>query len=150
MARERQRLERLRALPGVTQDEARIALHANLELPREIELAVASGAEGIGLLRTEFMFMNRDTPPDEEEQYSTLRALVEGMNGQPVTIRTLDVGGEKLAYSLGNHISDAVNPALGLRAIRFSLRQPKLFESQVAADLAGERPSWTGSDVVAR
>ena len=77
--------------------------------------------------------MNRDTPPDEEEQYSTLRTLVEGMNGQPVTIRTLDVGGEKLAYSLGNHISDAVNPALGLRAIRFSLRQPKLFETQVAA-----------------
>ena len=135
LARERQRLERLRALPGVTRDEARIALHANLELPREIDLAITSGAEGIGLLRTEFMFMNRDTPPDEEEQYSTLRTLVEGMNGQPVTIRTLDVGGEKLAYSLGNHISDAVNPALGLRAIRFSLRQPKLFESQVAAVL---------------
>ena len=87
----------LRALPGVTRDDARIALHANLELPREIDLAITSGAEGIGLLRTEFMFMNRDTPPDEEEQYSTLRTLVEGMNGQPVTIRTLDVGGEKLA-----------------------------------------------------
>tara|TARA_B100000676_G_scaffold297584_1_gene339438 strand:- start:8921 stop:10690 length:1770 start_codon:yes stop_codon:yes gene_type:complete len=135
LARERQRLERLRTLPSVTQDNARIALHANLELPREVDLAVRSGAEGIGLLRTEFMFMNRDTPPDEEEQYSTLRSLVESMNGQPVTIRTLDVGGEKLAYSLGNHISDAVNPALGLRAIRFSLRQPKLFESQIAAIL---------------
>ena len=135
LARARRRLERLRTLPAVTRDEARIALHANLELPREIDLAVSSGAEGIGLLRTEFMFMNRETPPDEEEQYATLRKLVEGMKGQPVTIRTLDVGGEKLAYSLGEHMSDAVNPALGLRAIRFSLRQPKLFESQVAAIL---------------
>ena len=61
------------------------------------------------------------------------------MNGQPVTIRTLDVGGEKLAYSLGKHVSDAVNPALGLRAIRFSLRQPKLFESQIAAILRTTR-----------
>ncbi len=139
LARERQRLERLRTLPSVTQDNARIALHANLELPREVNLAVTSGAEGIGLLRTEFMFMNRDTPPNEEEQYSTLRSLVESMNGQPVTIRTLDVGGEKLAYSLGSHISEAVNPALGLRAIRFSLRQPKLFESQIAAILRTTR-----------
>ena len=124
LARERQRLERLRALPGVTRDDARIALHANLELPREIDLAITSGAEGIGLLRTEFMFMNRDTPPDEEEQYLTLRTLVEGMNGQPVTIRTLDVGGEKLAYSLGNHILDAVNPApttANTAIIRFKL-----------------------------
>lgn len=135
LARARRRLDRLRALPGITRDDARIALHANLELPREIEPAIASGAEGVGLLRTEFLFMNRETPPDQEEQYQTLRTLVEAMNGRPVTIRTLDVGGEKLAYSLGDHMSDAVNPALGLRAIRFSLRQPKLFESQVAAIL---------------
>lgn len=135
LARERRRLERLRALPAITRDNARIALHANLELPREIDLAVASGAEGIGLLRTEFLFMNRETPPDQQEQYETLRELVEGMNGQPVTIRTLDVGGEKLAYSLGDHMTEGVNPALGLRAIRFSLRQTKLFESQVAAIL---------------
>ena len=135
LLRQRRRLERLRTLPAVTLDDTRVALHANLELPREIDLAIASGAEGIGLLRTEFLFMNRETPPDEEEQYATLRKLVEGMNGQPVTIRTLDVGGEKLAYSLGEHMAESVNPALGLRAIRFSLRQPKLFESQISAIL---------------
>jgi phosphotransferase system enzyme I (PtsI) len=135
LLRQRRRLERLRTLPAVTLDDTRVALHANLELPREIDLAIASGAEGIGLLRTEFLFMNRETPPDEEEQYATLRKLVEGMNGQPVTIRTLDVGGEKLAYSLGEHMVESVNPALGLRAIRFSLRQPKFFESQIAAIL---------------
>ena len=135
LLRQRRRLNRLRGVPAITADNARIALHANLELPREIDLAIASGAEGIGLLRTEFLFMNRETPPDENEQYETLRVLVEGMKGQPVTIRTIDVGGEKLAYSLGGHMTDAVNPALGLRAIRFSLRQPKLFESQLAAIL---------------
>lgn len=133
LLRRRRRLQQLRDLPAVTLDEKRIALHANMELPREIELAVASGAEGVGLLRTEFLFMNREKPPGEDEQYEALRILVEGMNGQPVTIRTLDVGGEKLAYSLGERINDAVNPALGLRAIRFSIRQPKLFESQIAA-----------------
>ena len=136
LLRQRRRLNRLRGVPAITADNARIALHANLELPREIDLAIASGAEGIGLLRTEFLFMNRETPPDENEQYETLRVLVEGMKGQPVTIRTIDVGGEKLAYSLGGHMTDAVNPALGLRAIRFSLRQPKLFESQLAAIFA--------------
>ena len=135
LLRQRRRLNRLRGVPAITADNARIALHANLELPREIDLAIASGAEGIGLLRTEFLFMNRETPPDENEQYETLRVLVEGMKGQPVTIRTIDVGGEKLTYSLGGHMTDAVNPALGLRAIRFSLRQPKLFESQLAAIL---------------
>ncbi|MDP6388471.1 MAG: phosphoenolpyruvate--protein phosphotransferase [Alphaproteobacteria bacterium] len=135
LERERQRLGELRDLPAVTRDETHIELHANLELPREIELAVNAGAEGIGLLRTEFMFMNRETPPDENEQYESMRGLVEGMGGRPVTIRTLDVGGEKLAYSLGDHIADAVNPALGLRAIRLSLKQQRLLETQIAAIL---------------
>lgn len=135
LERERRSLDRLRELPAITRDDVRIVLHANLELPREMDLALASGAEGIGLLRTEFQFMNRDTPPDEEEQYAMLRSLVDAMAGRPVTIRTLDVGGEKLAYSLGEHIADSVNPALGLRAIRLSLRQPRLLETQVAAIL---------------
>lgn len=135
LERERRGLDRLRELPAVTRDDAHIELHANLELPREIELALASGAEGIGLLRTEFMFMNRETPPLEDEQYQVLRVLVEAMAGRPVTIRTLDVGGEKLAYSLGDQMADSVNPALGLRAIRFSLRQTKLLETQLAAIL---------------
>ena len=135
LERERRRLGELRDLPAVTRDETHIELHANLELPREIDMAVNAGAEGIGLLRTEFMFMNRETPPDENEQYESMRGLVEGMGGRPVTIRTLDVGGEKLAYSLGDHMADAVNPALGLRAIRLSLKQQRLFETQIAAIL---------------
>ena len=135
LLRDRRRLKRLRDLPAITSDDVKVVLHANLELPREIDGAIASGAEGIGLLRTEFLFMNRDTPPDEAEQYETLRDLVAAMNGRPMTIRTLDVGGEKLAYSLGEHMADAVNPALGLRAIRLSLRQRKLFETQIAAIL---------------
>ena len=135
LERERRRLGKLRDLPAVTRDETHIELHANLELPREIDMAVNAGAEGIGLLRTEFMFMNRETPPDENEQYESMRGLVEGMGGRPVTIRTLDVGGEKLAYSLGDHMADAVNPALGLRAIRLSLKQQRLFETQIAAIL---------------
>ncbi len=135
LERERRRLARLREVPAITRDHTRVELHANIELPREIELALEAGAEGIGLLRTEFMFMNRDRPPDEDEQYEALRGLVEGMGGRPVTVRTLDVGGEKLAYSLGDHVGDSVNPALGLRAIRLSLRQQRLFETQVAAIL---------------
>jgi len=96
---------------------------------------LAVGAEGIGLLRTEFMFMNRDNPPGEDEQYESLAALIAAMGGRPITVRTLDVGGEKLAYSLGEHLGHPVNPALGLRAIRLSLKQVKLFETQLAAIL---------------
>jgi len=135
LERERRQLARLISLPPETADGTRIGLQANLELPREVDSALAMGAEGIGLLRTEFMFMNRDKPPDEDEQYESLAALVAALGGRPITVRTLDVGGEKLAYSLGEHISDSVNPALGLRAIRLSLKQRKLFEAQLAAIL---------------
>ncbi len=128
-------LARLRTLPAQTKDSTHIVLHANLELPREVEAADRAGAEGVGLLRTEFMFMNRVTLPTEDEQYETLREIVEGMAGRPVTIRTLDVGGEKLATALGDKIATSANPALGLRAIRFSLLEPKLFETQLAAIL---------------
>jgi len=135
LERERRQLDRLINLPSETADGTRIGLQANLELPREVDSALAMGAEGIGLLRTEFMFMNRDAPPDEDEQYESLAALVAAMGGRPITVRTLDVGGEKLAYSLGEHLGDEVNPALGLRAIRLSLKQRKLFEAQLAAIL---------------
>lgn len=136
-ARERleRELTRLRALPAVTLDGVPIALMANLELPRDLEIATDRGAEGVGLFRTEFMFMNRDVLPDEDEQYAALRQVVDGMAGKPVTIRTLDVGGEKLATALGDRIADSANPALGLRAIRLSLREPKLLETQLAAIL---------------
>lgn len=139
LEKEAEKLQRLRDVPAVTRDGATVHLYANLELPRDAELALKAGAEGVGLLRTEFMFMNRDAPPDEEEQYRLLRTLVERMDGRPVTIRTLDVGGEKLAYGLGGTVSgsliEAVNPALGLRAIRLSLREPELFEAQLSAIL---------------
>lgn len=137
--RETRKLERLRDLPAITGDGSQIVLMANLELARDAEMAISAGAEGVGLLRTEFMFMNRQHPPSEDEQYESLRQIVETMDGKPVTIRTLDVGGEKLAYSLdrvlGDHVGHAVNPALGVRAIRLSLREPDLFEAQICAIL---------------
>lgn len=135
LRRERRRFARLRDLPAVTRDKTEVRLSANVDLPQETAQAIRHGAEGVGLLRSEFMFMNRDTPPDENEQFETLRSIVNGMEGRPVTIRTLDVGGEKLAYSFDQELVDTVNPALGLRAIRFSLRYPKLLEEQIAAIL---------------
>jgi phosphoenolpyruvate-protein phosphotransferase (PTS system enzyme I) len=133
--RDTRQLTRLRRLPAVTRDGTDIALYANLELPRELPLAIEAGAQGIGLLRTEFMFMNRDTLPDEEEQYQALRALVEGLDGRPMTARTLDVGGDKLAQALaGYHVAEA-NPALGLRAIRLSLQERPLLDAQLGAML---------------
>ena len=138
-ARDRQRLGRLRRLPAVTLDGEAILLHANLELPVELPMIAGSGATGIGLLRSEFLFMNRDTVPTEDEQTDTYRTVVEAMSGDPVTIRVLDWGGEKEIEALTNagvvpEMADA-NPALGLRGIRLLLRQPALFEVQLAAIL---------------
>jgi phosphotransferase system enzyme I (PtsI) len=98
-----------------------------------VPAAVENGAQGVGLLRTEFLFMNREDLPDEEEQYRTLRDIVVGMAGRPVTARTLDVGGEKLALALEGRYPEPANPALGLRAIRLSLREPRLLETQLSA-----------------
>jgi len=138
--REVQALGRLRNVAPVTRDGIRVVLQANLELPREVGQAVASGAEGIGLLRTEFLFMNRDDLPGEDEQALALSEIVAAMSGRPVTIRTLDIGGEKLTSSLGAHFAETPNPALGLRAIRLSLKERKLLEMQLAAILrAGAR-----------
>ncbi len=128
-------LGRLRDLPGETLDGCRIGLQANLELPSEVGPALAAGAEGVGLLRTEFLFMNREDLPDEDEQTAILTTVIEGMAGRPVTVRTLDVGGEKLATALGAHLGESMNPALGLRAIRLSLRVPELLDAQLAAIL---------------
>ncbi|MGE5518110.1 MAG: phosphoenolpyruvate--protein phosphotransferase [Bacteroidota bacterium] len=131
--RGRRALTRLRDLPAVTRDGARIQLQANIELSGEVESVLAAGAEGIGLLRSEFLFMNRDDIPGEEEQFLVMKELVTRMAGRPVTIRTLDVGGDKLARSLG--IQPGANPALGLRAVRLSLSQIDLFEAQLGACL---------------
>ncbi len=133
--RETRKLKSLHNVPAVTTDGTVVALQANLELPREVEAAIDAGATGIGLLRTEFMFMNRPDLPDEDEQFEVLRKLVHQLNGKPVTVRTLDVGGEKLATALGETMGESVNPALGLRAIRLGLREPKLLDTQLAAIL---------------
>ena len=138
-ARERQRLGRLRRLPAVTLDGQTVELQANLELPVELPMIAQSGATGIGLLRSEFLFMNRDTVPNEEEQAHSYRQVVETMQGDPVTIRVLDWGGEKEieALTAAGLVPDLVdsNPALGLRGIRLLLRQPALLEVQLTAIL---------------
>ena len=133
--RERRHLARLRKLPAVTRDEVEITLEANLELPIELQQALANGAMGLGLVRSEFLYMNRDDLPDEEEQYAIFSALVRGMDGKPVTVRTFDLGGEKIARSLTGHSAEATNPALGLRAIRLSLHDRRLLDPQLAAML---------------
>jgi phosphotransferase system enzyme I (PtsI) len=132
---EEKRLKTLRDVPAVTQDGTKISLQANLELPRDVDQALESGANGIGLLRTEFMFMNRPTLPDEDEQYDLLRKIVQNLDGRTLTIRTLDVGGEKLASALGDAVGESTNPALGLRAIRLGLKQPKILDAQLTAIL---------------
>ncbi len=131
--RARRSLSRLRTVPAITRDGARIVLQANMELPSEVDSVLASGAEGIGLLRSEFLFMNRDDAPGEDEQYDVFRTVINRMDGRPVTIRTLDLGGDKLAHGLG--ISTGANPSLGLRAVRLSLARPELLEAQFAAIL---------------
>ena len=134
--REQRQLARLRRVPAVTRDGEEITLEANLELPRELEQALAAGAQGLGLVRTEFLYMNREDLPDEDEQYQAFRTLVRGMEGKPVTIRTLDIGGDKLAAPLAEGLNnEGANPALGLRAIRLSLRERKLLDAQLAAAL---------------
>jgi len=135
LERAHKQLARLKELPAETRSGTKIDLFANIELPREIKNIKDSGAKGIGLLRSEFLFMNRDDLPGEQEQFDSLRKLVTAMKGRPVTIRTLDVGSEKLATSLGGHLMPATNPALGLRAIRLSLKIPELLSTQLAAIL---------------
>jgi len=135
LARERRGLTRLRKLPAVTRDGVEITLEGNLELPIELEQALTNGAMGLGLVRSEFLYMNRDDLPGEEEQYAVFSALVRGMNGKPVTVRTFDLGGEKIARSLSGHTVEPTNPALGLRAIRLSLQDRRLLDPQLAAML---------------
>jgi phosphotransferase system enzyme I (PtsI) len=132
---ERERLARLKNTPAVTMDGKKIELLANIELPEDTAQAVAMGAAGVGLFRSEFLFMGRDgLLPDEEEQFQAYKRAVEGMKGLPVTIRTVDVGADK---PLDRTVKDEahLNPALGLRAIRWSLADPSMFLSQLRAIL---------------
>lgn len=135
LLREQRQLARLRKLPALTRDGTQVALYANLELPRELDMAITAGAEGIGLLRTEFLYMNRQDLPGEDEQYKALTGLIAGMGDRPITVRTLDIGGDKLAISLDHLTGQTTNPALGLRAIRLSLKERSLLETQLSAIL---------------
>ncbi len=128
--RERKELESLRDAPAVTLDGFNIKLEANIELPEEAQMALDAGAEGIGLFRSEFLFMGRPDLPTEEEQYLAYAAVVKTMAGKPVTIRTLDIGSDK---TLDGDATVATNPALGLRAIRYCLAKPELFATQLRA-----------------
>jgi len=128
-----QELLGLSGLPGETLDGCRIALRGNVELAEEVPLAQRHGAEGVGLFRSEFLYLNRSTAPSEDEQFAAYRAVVEAMAPQPVTIRSLDLGGDKLAPEI--NITDELNPAMGLRAVRFSLKERWLFKTQLRAIL---------------
>ena len=128
-------LTRLRSLPAVTQDGVLVGMQANIELARDVEEAIHAGAEGIGLLRTEFMFLNRSSAPTEEDQYQTLKTIVTEMSGRPVTIRTFDLSTDNLPQSKNIRTNKSSNPLLGLRAVRLSLRQQRLFEIQLSAIL---------------
>jgi phosphotransferase system enzyme I (PtsI) len=132
---ERERLSRLRHTPAVTLDGQRVELLANIEMPEDSPAALDVGAVGVGLFRSEFLFMGRvGSLPDEQEQYLAYRRAVEGMKGLPVTIRTVDIGADK---PLDRSVKDEahLNPALGLRAIRWSLADPAMFLTQLRAIL---------------
>ena len=135
VAVERSRLARLRNTPAVTLDGERVELLANIEMPDDAPAAFEAGAVGVGLFRSEFVFMGRQPGnlPDEEEQYQAYRRAVEGMQGLPVTIRTVDVGADKPLD--GYNEAAYLNPALGLRAIRWSLADPAMFLTQLRAIL---------------
>ena len=123
-------LQRITSLEAVTTDGEHLTLRANVDLPEEADFAATTGAEGVGLMRTEFLVVGRTTMPDENEQYEAYRKVVEAFNGKPVVIRTFDVGGDKLP--IGGYPTEA-NPYLGWRAIRMCLDQPDLFKTQLRA-----------------
>jgi phosphotransferase system enzyme I (PtsI) len=129
-----QSLRGLRETKSTTRDGCHIVLSANIELPSDVEAVLANGAEGIGLYRTEFLFVNRDTLPSEEEQYETYRKVAEQVRPHPLIIRTFDLGGDKLAAGTVD-IGDELNPFLGWRAIRFCLENIDIFKTQLRAIL---------------
>jgi len=127
-------LRRLRKTSSTTSDGRHIVLSANIELPGDVEAVAENGAEGIGLYRTEFLFVNRDTLPSEEEQYETYRKVAEQVKPNPLIIRTFDLGGDKLAVGAVD-VGDELNPFLGWRAIRFCLENIDIFKTQLRAIL---------------
>ncbi len=136
---ERERLDRLRHTPAVTLDGQPVEMLANIEMPDDAAVALESGAVGVGLFRSEFLFMNRGHDlPGEDEQFEAYRSAVESMKGLPVTIRTVDIGADKPLERMSLHElrhEHSLNPALGLRAIRWSLAEPAMFRAQLRAIL---------------
>ncbi|OGA33510.1 MAG: phosphoenolpyruvate--protein phosphotransferase [Betaproteobacteria bacterium RIFCSPLOWO2_12_FULL_64_23] len=128
----RQKLKRIRSTPATTLDGTAVELHANIELPQDIEQVRKSGATGVGLFRSEFLFLNRDDLPGEDEQFEAYRLVARAMDGMPVTIRTLDLGADKTVNSSAR---GGPNPAMGLRAIRLCLAEPQMFLTQLRAIL---------------
>src|SRR5712691_11257445 len=133
---ERQKLKRLRTARSATMDGVSVELQANIELPQDVEEVNEVGATGIGLFRSEFLFLNRDDLPSEDEQFEAYREVADAMHGRPVTIRTLDLGADK---SINGADRGGPNPALGLRAIRFCLAEPQMFLTQLRAILRASR-----------
>ena len=133
---ERQKLKRIKTTRTATIDGTSVDLHANIELPSDIEQVRESGATGIGLFRSEFLFLNRDKLPDEEEQFQAYRSVAESMRGRKVVIRTLDLGADK---PIAGESRTIVNPALGLRAIRYCLAEPVIFYTQLRAILRASK-----------
>jgi len=137
---EESKLKRLKTAKSQTIDGVEVHLYANIELPGDIPEALEGGAEGIGLFRTEFLFLDRGDMPDEQEQYEAYRKVVKGMAGRPVTIRTFDLGNDKDLRpdsSFGDRVK--TNPALGRRAIRLSLAEPQMFQTQLRAILRASK-----------
>jgi phosphotransferase system enzyme I (PtsI) len=132
---ERSKLKRLKTARSATLDGEEVALYANIELPQDIEQVKAVAAEGIGLFRTEFLFMNRDELPNEDEQFDAYRSVAKAMAGKPVTVRTLDLGADKTTNTMSGAERQSPNPALGLRAIRYCLAEPQMFLTQLRAIL---------------
>ena len=128
-------LEDLKQLEGCSVDGVSVLLMANIDLPDDVQIALDRGCDGIGLFRSEFLFMNRSTVPTEEEQFQAYSAVVRSMAGRPVTIRTLDAGADKEVSALHSGQDKPANPALASRAIRYSLQSPDLFLSQLRAML---------------
>lgn len=127
----KQKLQRIKTTKAMTVDGVAIDLLANIEVPEDVISAKASGAVGVGLYRTEFLFMNRTDMPDEQEQFEAYKHVAEAMKGYPVTIRTLDIGADKQLNS--DEVVTATNPALGLRAVRYCLAEPHIFHTQFRA-----------------
>jgi phosphotransferase system enzyme I (PtsI) len=131
----RKKLKRLKTTPAATIDGADIELFANIELPDDLDQALDNGAVGIGLFRSEFLYLNRQGLPSEDEQFEAYRQVAAGMRGKPVVIRTFDLGADKSKEGLDGLVRVAPNPALGLRAVRFCLAEPRLFLTQLRAIL---------------